>query len=196
MDNSSRVGNIPASTSIASSNGGNSSRGQTIDANRSRGAQTGVTSSKAKAIGISPVGTISTSTINTSTIGTGIGVGTIGSIPKTSSGIRIGTIGSIVGISFRLSLGLPLLSAVDTIRVSSIGTGIGVAIASIGISIGNTPSTGHWQVSRVHTGGTLDASIGNWVASVAIGGIVGVSICLSVGSRHEEGGNNKELHVV
>merc|ERR1711892_871878 len=71
MDNSSRVGNIPASTSIASSNSGNSSRGQTIDAHRGRGAQTGITSSKAKAIGISSVGTISTSTINTGTINTG-----------------------------------------------------------------------------------------------------------------------------
>merc|ERR1711892_325185 len=47
MDNSSRVGNISASTSIASSNSGDSSRGQAIDANRSRGAQAGITSGKA-----------------------------------------------------------------------------------------------------------------------------------------------------
>merc|ERR1712106_1090158 len=45
---------------------------QTIDAYRGRGAQTGVTSSMAKAIRISSIGTstISTSTINTSTINT------------------------------------------------------------------------------------------------------------------------------
>merc|ERR1712021_275426 len=70
VDNSSRVGNISASTSIASSNCGNSSRGQTIDAHRGRGAQPGVTSGMAKAIRISSIGTISTSTINTSTINT------------------------------------------------------------------------------------------------------------------------------
>merc|ERR1711935_798440 len=134
-----------------------------------------------------------TSSIAKSSIAkTSIGVGTIASIANTSGSIGVSTIGSIVGISFRLSLGLPLLSAVDTIGVSTIGTCVGVAIGSIGISIGNTTSTGDRHVSGVYTGGTLETSIGNSVASIAIGGIVGVSICLSISSSHKDGGNNKE----
>merc|ERR1712123_277672 len=107
MDNSSRVGNIPASTSISASNCGNSSRGEAIDAHRGRGAQTGVTSGKAKTIGISSVGTISTSTINTSTISTSsihtstINTSTIGTSDwKTSIAIC-----GIVRVSFGLSHG-------------------------------------------------------------------------------------------
>merc|ERR1711892_622403 len=122
MDNSSRVGNIPASTSIASSNGGDSSRGQAIDAHRGRGAQTSITSGKAKTIGISSVGTISTSTINTSTISTStistssIHTCTINTSTIHTSTINTSTIGTsdwktsiaiccIVRVSFGLSHG-------------------------------------------------------------------------------------------
>merc|ERR1711892_1174156 len=102
MDNSSRVGNIPTSTSIASSNGGNSSRGQAIDAHRGRGAQTGITSSMAKTIRISSVGTIHTSTISTSSIHTStINTSTIG----TSDWKASIAICCIVRVSFGLSHG-------------------------------------------------------------------------------------------
>ena len=69
VDNSSRVGNIPASTSIAASKGGHSGRSEAIDAHSGRGAHTGVASGKAQAVGVSSIGTVGTSTINTSGIG-------------------------------------------------------------------------------------------------------------------------------
>merc|ERR1712106_339641 len=102
VDNSSRVGNIPASTSIASSNGWHSSRGQAIDAHRGGGTHTGITSGKAKTIGICSVGTISTSTINTSTINTSpIGISTVGTI--STSTINTGTINtSSIGTSIAI----------------------------------------------------------------------------------------------
>merc|ERR1719147_437353 len=77
MDNSGRVGDIPPSSSIASSKGGESSRGETIDADSSRGAHASVASSVAETIGVGSVGT-------------SVGVASVAS--------KAITIGSVVGV--------------------------------------------------------------------------------------------------
>merc|ERR1711937_346220 len=84
MDNSGRVGDIPPSSSIASSKGGESSRGKTIDADSSRGAHASVSSSVAETIGVGSVGT------------------SVGAASVASKAI---TIGSVVGVSISLSHG-------------------------------------------------------------------------------------------
>merc|ERR1711937_1000814 len=84
MDNSGRVGDIPPSSSIASSKGGESSRGKTIDADSSRGAHASVASSVAETIGVGSVGT-------------SVGVASIAS--------KAIAIGSVVGVSISLSHG-------------------------------------------------------------------------------------------
>merc|ERR1719147_369474 len=84
VDNSGRVGDIPSSSSIASSKGGESSRGETIDADGSRGAHASVASSVAETIGVGSVGT---------------SVGVAGIASKAIA------IGSVVGVSIGLSHG-------------------------------------------------------------------------------------------
>merc|ERR1712106_1036977 len=89
-------------------------------------------------IGVGTIGSIA----ETSGSNSGIGVGTIGSIAKTSS-IGVSTIGGIVSISFRLSLGLPLLPS-----TGDRGTKIVCADAYIG-GVGETSRGGGNSMDRV-----------------------------------------------
>merc|ERR1711937_1104478 len=103
----------------------------------------------------------------------------IGGIAKTMGSIGVGSIGTIESISLRLSISLPLLPSPESISTIEATIGIGVAMSSI------ASSAGDWHIGSIHTGGTLETSIGNREASITIGSIVGVSICLTVGSSHQ-----------
>ena len=83
MDDSSRVGNISASSSIASDNTGGGSRGESSNANRVSGVGHSIAGSVGSSIGVG---------------GSGIASIAIGTKTKTIA------IGTIVGISISLSL--------------------------------------------------------------------------------------------
>merc|ERR1719147_79185 len=194
MDNTSRVGNISSSTSISSSNSGNSSGGKAIDVNSSRRAHTGIASSIARTIGVSSIGT------SISTIDTSIGVSTIGRV----------SISTIECIS--ISLSLPLGNMDNTSRVGNISSSSSISSSKGGDSSGgkaidvNSSRGAHTGIASsiaktigVSSIGTIEtSSIGvstTIEARISIGSIVGVSFSISHGTSGQNNNSQELVHV-